>query len=101
MSDGTPLYGRIVFDFDKSQIIWSASNYSITGKTDRYVTAIRMGDEVGGDIFVLDIAKSEFKRANLGVWCSVSENEEFSSAKCERRKKLSGFVQSGPTSRYS
>ena len=87
-----------MFDFDKSEMNWSAHNYSITGNTDRYITAVYV-DEVGGDIFVLYIAKSEFKRADLGLSCSFSENEEFSSAKCERRMKLNGFVQSRHCSR--
>lgn len=97
-SDGKPFYSKVVFDLDKSEMNWSYHKYSITGKTDRYITAVYM-DEVGGDIFVLDKATSEFKRADLGLSCSISENEEFSSAKCERRMKLSGFVQSGHCSR--
>jgi hypothetical protein len=31
-SDGKPLYGKVVFDLDKSEMNWSAHNYSITGK---------------------------------------------------------------------
>lgn len=31
-SDGKPLYGKVVFDLDKSEMNWSAHNHSITGK---------------------------------------------------------------------
>jgi hypothetical protein len=97
-SDGKPLYGKVVFDLDKIRNELVRPQLFDYRKTDRYITAVYM-DEVGGDIFVLDKATSEFKRADLGLSCSISDNEEFSSAKCERRMKLNGFVQSGHCSR--
>lgn len=64
----------LTIDLEQKELRWGGTKYDIIHVNDKYISAYeRVGDNVGGEIWVIDRRSGEYKRGCVGMFFSKGE----------------------------